>query len=65
MKLTKELKEKIDNMSYESMLRQWRFTIFSTPIFQEESGDYFLKIMLEKKKSVDYVQISKNVGWDR
>lgn len=65
MKLTKELKKEIDEMSYESMLSQWRFAIAGTLMFQDKSGDYFAKVMAEKKKSVDYMQISKNIGWDR
>jgi len=63
MKLTEKLKEEINGMSYESMLRQWRSSPFGALIFEGESGDYFLKVMQEKKKKVDYVQISKNIGW--
>ena len=64
MKLTKKLKKEIDGMSYELMLRKWWFTPNDALIFQGESGDYFWRIMSEKKEKVDYVRISKDiVGW--
>ncbi len=65
MELTEELKKEIDAMSYESMLRKWRFD--PDPIiiglFQGESGDYFTKVMAEKRKTVDHVKVSKKLGW--
>ena len=63
MKLTESLKWQIDNMSYEDMLRLWRFAESGTPMLQDEAGDYFGKIMKEKEKTVDAVQASKNIGW--
>ena len=63
MELTESLKWQIDNMSYESMLRQWRFTPGGTPMFQGESGDYFAKVMAEKRIAADHVKISKDIGW--
>jgi len=63
MKLTENLKKEIDEMSYESMLSQWRFAPVGTPIFQGESGNYFAKIMAEKSKTANHVKISKNIGW--
>lgn len=63
MKLTDKLKNQIDAMSYESMLRQWRFAPIGDLMFQGESGDYFSKVMQEKKKNVDSTKISKSIGW--
>ncbi len=63
MKLTEKLKKEIDEMDYASMLSQWRFAPVGTPIFQGESGDYFLKVMAEKRKTTDHVKVSKTIGW--
>lgn len=63
MELTKELKKEIDEMDYASMLNQWRFAPPGTPIFQGESGNYFSKIMAEKRKTANHVKASKDIGW--
>ena len=63
MELTKKIKKEIDAMSYESMLRLWRFAKSGTPMLQDEAGDYFAKVMNEKAKTVDAVKASKNIGW--
>jgi hypothetical protein len=64
MKLTEGLKKSIDESSYESLLSRWRFSKIGEPLFQGESGDYFQKVMLEKKELVDHVAISKKIGWE-
>ena len=61
--LTQETKAKIDSMTYAEMLRQWRFAPSGNPMFQGEVGNYFFQSMREKKKNVDFVAISKNIGW--
>ncbi len=63
MKLTEKLKEEIDAMSYESMLRMWRFYYIGISVFQGESGEYFAGVMAKKKQTVDHVKISKTIGW--
>jgi hypothetical protein len=66
--ITKELKQQIDSMNYESMLTKWRFAPVGDPMFQGEVGDYFSKIMSEKKEllsSEEQVQISKDIGWEK
>ena len=63
MDLTESLKWQIDNMSYESMLSQWRFAPVGAPMFQGDSGDYFSKVMAEKGKTADTVKASKDIGW--
>jgi hypothetical protein len=57
-----DIKKKIDNMSYEEMLRLWRFAKLGNPLFIGETGIYFKKQMFEKSKNVDTVLISKKVG---
>lgn len=63
MRLTEELKEKIDRMSYKEMLTLYRFTPSGDPLFEGASGDYFLIRKKEKAEKVDVVAISKEVGW--
>ena len=62
MNLDESVKKEIDEMSYASMLEQWRFAPSGTLIFQGESGDYFSKVMAEKAKTVNTVKISKEIG---
>lgn len=65
MKLTDEVKAKIDAMSYEQLLRMWRHTYAGNPMFEGESGEYFAKRMQEQKPEdvAEVVRISKQVGW--
>ena len=63
MELTKELKQQLDNMSYRDMLEKWRYAPVGAAVFQGESGEYFRKVMLEKKEKVNHVAASKDVGW--
>ena len=65
--MTREQKEWIDNASYRSLLYQWRHADSGDIIFHNESGDYYMKIMLEKKErlsSCDQVAASKSIGWN-
>lgn len=58
----------IDDMSYEQMLRLYRFEPSGSPWFTGEVGDYFHLMMLEKKNALsneEQVEISKRVGWER
>jgi len=64
--IPKEIKEKIDGMDYESMLRKWRFAPVGDSMFEGETGDYFQGIMLKKKAEIGdeaAVAASKRVGW--
>lgn len=61
-----EMKGKIDNMSYITMLSYWRFEPTGSPWFQGEIGDYFTKKMAEKRKEVGpnvHTATSKFLGW--
>jgi len=63
-----ELKKKIDSMDYEEMLSLWRFTPTANPnsMFQDEVGEYYQKVMLEKERMLapgEKVEISKKIGW--
>lgn len=63
MDLTDEGKVYIDNLTYEEMLRRWRFGAMGDSIFQGDSGKYWIKVMEEKRQRVDHVKISKMLGW--
>jgi hypothetical protein len=65
--ITEEIKKRIDNMPYETMLSRWRFAPVGDPMFQGETGDYYLKVMSAKRELVGHnahVQASKNIGWE-
>jgi hypothetical protein len=65
MKLTPEVKTEIDERSYESLLRLWRFAPSGEPMFEGESGEYY-KDRLAKLRSenpADAVAASARIGW--
>lgn len=62
MKLTKENKQKIDRMSYEELLKGWRFAPVGDVWFQGETGNYWSKRMEETLPN-NHVEISKKIGW--
>lgn len=64
MKLTEQLKIKIDNMSYDEMLCKWKLALLGEPLFQDESGSYFFKVMNIKKKNI-HNQISKDINKEK
>lgn len=64
--LTPEIKDRIDKMDYVAMLRAWRFSPSGDPLFQGEVGDYFKKVMLEKRDALPsgaHPAASKLIGW--
>ena len=65
--MDEKIKQEIDNMDYESMLRRWRYAPVGDPMFQGEVGEYYSKVMKEKREKVggtEHVRASKNIGWD-
>jgi hypothetical protein len=67
--LTPERKAHIDALSYEQLLRQWRFAPSGDPMMQGETGDYLAARMKELRSrpggQEEHVRASKSVGWDR
>jgi hypothetical protein len=49
MQLTEENKKYIDSMSYEELLRIWRFAPTGSEWFQTETGEYWSKRMQDLK----------------
>lgn len=65
--MTEETKSNINNMSYESMLSLWRNAPSGHPYFQGDTGDYYSKVMAEKRSkegNAAHVRASKNIGWN-
>jgi hypothetical protein len=65
--MTEEQKRWIDNADYESLLYRWRFAPVGDTFFQGDTGDYFKKVMAEKRDADPggHVRASKNIGWER
>jgi hypothetical protein len=64
--MNNDLKETIDNMSYQEMLSLWRFEPCGSVWFQGELGDYFTKAIANKRKLVgdeEHSATSKRLGW--
>jgi len=66
--MTKEQKDWIDSASYKQLLYRWRFAPVGDPMFQGDTGDYYSKIMGEKREEVgnaEHVRASKTIGWEK
>ncbi len=65
--MTPEQKKWIDESPYETLLAHWRFSTFGDPMFQGDTGEYYGKIMFEKRSALPDrgVSASKNIGWDK
>ena len=64
--INEELKKWIDGASYEDLLRKWRSAPAGSPFFQGETGDYYAKVMAQKREAVgnaEHVRASKSIGW--
>jgi len=64
--MTEGQKAWIDNATYITLLEKWRFGKGGDPLFQDETGKYYVKIMREKEKAIsnnEKVAASKRVGW--
>lgn len=56
----------IDNASYEDLLRKVRFARIGDEMFIGELGDYFIKVMREKRAEIGdagHTTASKRIGW--
>lgn len=68
MDLTPENKKHIDDMSYDGLLREWRYAPVGNPWFQGETGTYWGERMNELRSqeggNAAHVKASKSIGWD-
>lgn len=63
-----EMKQWIDNATYVELLGKWRSLAIGNPFFQGEVGEYFAKIMREKRECLSHneqVSASKLIGWEQ
>ncbi|TES92934.1 MAG: hypothetical protein E3J87_03470 [Candidatus Cloacimonadota bacterium] len=61
-----EMKNWIDNASYEQLLSRWRLAPIGDLMFQGEIGDYYGEVMKKKRGEVgneEHVRASKSIGW--
>jgi hypothetical protein len=63
--VTPEQKKWIDEASYEQLLSHWRFAPVGDKLFVGECGEYYQKVMSQKRKEADHVAASKGIGWER
>jgi hypothetical protein len=67
MQLTEDNKKLIDALTYEELLRRWRFFPAGDPWFQGETGEYWGKHMAELRAEPNgndrHVSASKSIGW--
>jgi len=64
---TDDLKRWIDNATYTDLLGKWRFAVAGDPFFVGEVGEYYQKVMAEKRQQVGdagHTAASKNIGWE-
>lgn len=64
--MTQEQKDWIDKSDYETLLELWRFAPIGHPMFKGDTGDYYKRVMFEKRDNLEDkgVSASKNIGWD-
>ena len=57
----------IDESSYETLLRRWRFAEAGDDIFKGEIGKYYQKVMNAQRDAneAEAVAASKRVGWEK
>lgn len=68
MRLTEATKSVIDKMSYEELLRRWRFHSVGASWFEGETGEYWAARIAELRHERPggeeaHVQASKKIGW--
>ena len=64
--MTAKEKRAIGRMSYEELIRQWRFAPHDDPMFQGENGDYYRDVMGRKRDEIGQdaaLEVSKRVSW--
>lgn len=57
-------KQWIDDASYETLLRHWRLAPPGDIMFRGECGEYYAKVMAEKKDGLA-AETSKKIGWEK
>lgn len=61
-----QMKDWIDNATYEQLLSKWRNAPTGDPFFQGETGDHYAIVMKKRREEVghtEHVRASKSIGW--
>ena len=63
--MTPEQKKWIDEASLETLLSKWRFAKVGDPLLQDDTGQYFSKVMFAKRDADPdaWTRASKSIGW--
>lgn len=64
--MNQNMKDWIDNATYEELLRRWRNASAGDPFFQGETGKYYSEVMARKRGETPHaeqVAASKRIGW--
>lgn len=64
--MTADQKGWIDSSPYKILLWRWRYGIVGDTIFQGESGEYYSKVMADRRALLGpevHTQASKEIGW--
>ena len=64
--MSPEQKKAIDGMDFRALFSLWRHAPSGNAFFVDDTGDYFAKVMKEKRASMpqcDVVAASKSIGW--
>ncbi len=52
MEMTAEQKKWIDGKSFEELLRRWRNSPAGDPIFRDDAGAYYIKVMDRRRAEI-------------
>jgi hypothetical protein len=65
VRLTPEIKARIDSLDVYDLLERARRAPIGDPMFQDEVGEYWMKRLAEKRNenNAAYVAASKAIGW--
>ena len=60
-----EMRNWIDNASYEQLLSKWRFAPVGDPLLQGEMGDHYAAEFARRRNEdpARHVRASKKIGW--
>jgi len=66
--MTEAEKKWIDEAAYETLLGKWRFAAAGDPMFTGDTGQYYIKVMVERRAEVGpqaHTAASKSLGWEK
>ncbi len=61
-----EMKQWVDNATYEMLLLKWRDSPFDDPFFWGEMGEYYLQTIIDKRSEVgeeEHKRVLARLSW--